>query len=102
MDTISDGMRLCLVDHYGHGSDRTICWCSDEFVSAAVSGTPSFNGVKYAVATSTLVGVMPSGTAGVNHGELSLPYPQVNVAHQVYRQGIAIDGNAVLLTVTSH
>lgn len=45
---------------------------SDDFVSAAVKGTPAFNGVKYAVATSTLVNVMPSGTAGVNHSACSV------------------------------
>lgn len=51
----------------------------DALVQAAV-GTTSFNGITYSTTSETLTGVMPSGTNGVNHG-------------------IAIDGNAVLLTV---
>ncbi|KIP06598.1 hypothetical protein PHLGIDRAFT_72471 [Phlebiopsis gigantea 11061_1 CR5-6] len=51
----------------------------DNLVSAAV-GTTSFDGVTYSTTSETLTGVMPAGTDGVNHG-------------------IAIDGNAILLTV---
>ncbi|EKM54345.1 uncharacterized protein PHACADRAFT_162725 [Phanerochaete carnosa HHB-10118-sp] len=51
----------------------------DELVSAAV-GTTSFNDVTYSTTSETLTGVMPAGTAGVNHN-------------------ISIDGNAILLTV---
>jgi len=52
----------------------------DALVSSAV-GTTSFGGVTYQTTSETLQGVMPAGSDGVNHG-------------------IAIDGNAVLLTVT--
>ncbi|KAF7789274.1 hypothetical protein EIP86_000215 [Pleurotus ostreatoroseus] len=52
----------------------------DNLVASAVGKQTSFDGVTYTATAETLTGVMPSGTAGVNHG-------------------IAIDGNAVLLTV---
>ncbi|KAJ3556175.1 hypothetical protein NM688_g2171 [Phlebia brevispora] len=51
----------------------------DALVQAAV-GTTSFNGVTYSTTSETLEGVMVDGSTGVNHD-------------------IAIDGNAVLLTV---
>lgn len=38
---------------------------------AAAKGTKSFNGVTYSTTATTLSGVMPSGTNGVNHGEWS-------------------------------
>jgi len=44
-------------------------------------GTKRFNGTTFDTTAQNLTGVMPSGSSGVNHG-------------------IAIDGNAVLLTVT--
>ncbi|THH00905.1 hypothetical protein EW026_g1700 [Hermanssonia centrifuga] len=53
----------------------------DAFVGNATQGSPSFGGKTYTVQAETLAGVMPSGAAGVNHD-------------------IAIDGNAILLTVT--
>ncbi|KAI0758323.1 hypothetical protein BC629DRAFT_1552017 [Irpex lacteus] len=52
----------------------------DSVVKAA-TGTTSHNGVTYSTTAQTLTGVMPAGSNGVNHG-------------------IAVDGNAVLLTVT--
>ncbi|KAI0686354.1 hypothetical protein BC835DRAFT_1379984 [Cytidiella melzeri] len=53
----------------------------DSFASAATAGTTSFGGVTYSTTAKTLEGVMPAGSNGVNHG-------------------IAIDGDAILLTVT--
>jgi len=53
----------------------------DALVSAAV-GTTSFGGVTYSTTSETLTGVMPSGSNGVNHG-------------------ISIDGNAILLSITT-
>ncbi|KAI0340162.1 hypothetical protein BDW22DRAFT_1334993 [Trametopsis cervina] len=53
----------------------------DALVKAAV-GTHSFQGVTYTTTSQVLSGVMPAGSNGVNHG-------------------IAVDGNAVLLTVTT-
>lgn len=51
----------------------------DALVSAAV-GSTSFDGVSYSTTSQTLSAVMPAGTNGVNHA-------------------IAVDGNAILLTV---
>ncbi|GJE94898.1 hypothetical protein PsYK624_110740 [Phanerochaete sordida] len=52
----------------------------DAIVRMAI-GTKQFNGTTFNTTVQNLTGVMPSGSNGVNHG-------------------IAIDGNAVLLTVT--
>ncbi|KAI0087931.1 hypothetical protein BDY19DRAFT_951087 [Irpex rosettiformis] len=51
----------------------------DALVDAA-TGTTSHGGVTYSTTSQTLTGVMPAGSNGVNHG-------------------IAVDGNAILLTV---
>ncbi|KAF8504236.1 hypothetical protein BU17DRAFT_58249 [Hysterangium stoloniferum] len=52
----------------------------DLLVSSAVAGS-SFGGVTYTATSETISGLLPVGTAGVNHG-------------------IALDGKVVLLTVT--
>jgi len=52
----------------------------DLLVSSAVAGS-SFGGVTYTAISETITGLLPVGTADVNHG-------------------IALDGNVVLLTVT--
>ncbi|KAI0342046.1 hypothetical protein BDW22DRAFT_229415 [Trametopsis cervina] len=51
----------------------------DALVQAAV-GVTTHNGVSYTTTAETLVGIMPVGSTGVNHG-------------------IAVDGNAIFLTV---
>lgn len=68
MGTISDGVWL---PHLLNLKNRLKYSppSSDNFVSAAINGTPTFNGVIYSVTASTLVGVMPSGAAGVNHSK---------------------------------
>ena len=41
---------------------------SDELVANATRGTPSFNGVTYSVTEQDITGLLPAGSAGVNHG----------------------------------
>ncbi|KLO19470.1 hypothetical protein SCHPADRAFT_935269 [Schizopora paradoxa] len=53
----------------------------DEFVGNATAGTTTANGVSYTATSETITGLLPSGSAGVNHG-------------------IAQDGIVQLLTVT--
>jgi len=53
----------------------------DELVANATNGTPSFGGVAYIATLQSLTGLLPAGSAGVNHG-------------------IATDGVTQLLTVT--
>lgn len=73
----------------------SLCDDRDALVKAAV-GTTSFDGVTYSTTSETLNGVMVSGTNGVNHSESR----GVFGAHLTpLLPDIAIDGNAVLLTV---
>jgi len=51
------------------------------FVSSATTGTTNHNGVNYSTIAQNITGLLPVGSAGVNHG-------------------IAIDGIVTLLTVT--
>ncbi|TDL22580.1 hypothetical protein BD410DRAFT_722852 [Rickenella mellea] len=53
----------------------------DELVSTATAGQTSFGGVKYTTTSQSITGLLPVGSAGINHG-------------------IAIDGVVKLLTVT--
>ncbi|KAF8492306.1 hypothetical protein JB92DRAFT_3003418 [Gautieria morchelliformis] len=53
----------------------------DQLVGLATAGQTSFNGVTYTANNETIMGLLPVGTAGVNHG-------------------IALDGAVSLLTIT--
>lgn len=94
MGTTSEGncqtyspLGTCLKKHF----DR------DALVKAA-TGTTSHNGVTYSTTAQTLTGVMPAGSNGVNHGN-PVSYNFLKVSN-IRHTGIAVDGNAVLLTVT--
>lgn len=69
---------------------------SDSFVKAAL-GTTSFGGVSYTTTAETLEGVMVDGTTGVNHGK-TIVYWRIHYSCKT-QTDIAIDGNAVLLTI---
>ena len=71
--------------------------CSDALVSAAL-GTTSFDGITYSTTAETLQGVMVDGSTGVNHGEFVVLFTR-SCASLTPSTDIAIDGNAVLLTV---
>ena len=61
-------------------------------------GLRSFNGIAYNTTAETLTGVMPVGNATINHGAHTQIQTISNwLTHSC--QGIAVDGNAILLTV---
>lgn len=72
----------------------------DNFVKMAV-GVTSFNGTQYNTTAQTLTGVLPAGSNGINHGMIEV-FNRFATLHlrRMAPTGIAIDGNAVLLTVT--
>ena len=41
---------------------------SDELVGNATNGQTSANGVTYTASVATITGLLPTGTAGINHG----------------------------------
>lgn len=68
-----------------------------------MGGPTSFGGISYESTSTTLAAVMPSGTAGVNHGVHPPTAIQLEHAKSFVNVflGISIDGNAALLTVTA-
>lgn len=68
-------IRLLLMGMTKDGAFRDASWfsvtnsipSSDKLVAAAV-GTKSHGGVTYSTTSQTLTGLMPAGSAGVNHG----------------------------------
>lgn len=56
---------------------------SDQFVTAAL-GTTSNNGVTYTTTAQNITGLMPAGSAGVNHSMICLPF-SLDHAHHVPR-----------------
>jgi hypothetical protein len=71
---------------------------SDELVGLATAGQTSFSNVTYMTTNETITGLLPIGTAGVNHGELSTLRPSYMFI--LLASGIALDGNVALLTIT--
>jgi hypothetical protein len=51
------------------GSDAAIFVLSDDLVKSAV-GLKKYKGVKYSTVAQTLSGLLPAGSAGINHSEL--------------------------------
>ena len=71
----------------------------DALVKLATTGTTSNGGVKYSTTSETVTGLLPAGSAGVNHGESNIG----NIIYElliISPLGISQDGNVILLTVT--
>ncbi|CDO76722.1 hypothetical protein BN946_scf184796.g16 [Trametes cinnabarina] len=77
----------------------------DQLVAGAV-GITSFDGVTYSTTAQNVTGLLPVGSAGVNHGtstglRLAPTFPSTAVDDRcVPTSGIAIDGIVTVLTVT--
>ena len=75
---------------------------SDLLVQNAL-GIKSHNGVTYSTTADRLANQMPSGVAGINHGENLTCITRQQTTKRIkptIMSGIAVDGTVVLLTVT--
>jgi hypothetical protein len=73
---------------------------SDDFVKGAV-GLKKFQGIKYNTVARNITGLIPPGSTGINHGELTkFTFIRVTLCSSGLAIGIGTDGIVVLLTVT--
>lgn len=75
----------------------TVSRCSDQFVSGAL-GVKTYQGVTFQTVAENITGLLPAGSAGVNHG-----MGAINLCDAIVHRlaiGIATDGITAFLTVT--
>ena len=75
----------------------TVLRCSDQFVSGAL-GVKTYQGITFHTVAENITGLLPAGSAGVNHGMGTANLCDV-IVHRL-AIGIATDGITAFLTVT--